>query len=218
MSAETIRLCIVDRHTLWRQSLVASLETNPDLQVVAEASSGGEAIDLCKQRRPHALLTDVILPDMHGEQLARIMRRLRPNIKIIALANLASKGLIQMMLRAGATSYVLKNISPDDLAVAIRNAYHGKSTLAPEAAEALVLSIHQPDLSYLRLTGREREILNLMTRGLTNAEIADHLTISILTVKKHVSSILGKLNTSNRTEAIAMTLEQQLLADWQFQS
>lgn len=214
MNRETIRLLIVDSDSRWRQQVIASLNSCARIAVIGEASNGRAALAQAKQQRPDVVLTDCILPDMHGEHLTRVLRRQRPKIKVVVLASVVSMGLIRLMLDAGAISYLLKNTAPEDISRAVQEAYEGISTLAPEAAASLVQSTQQTDLSYLRLTGREREVLSLMVNGLTNADIAESLAISVLTVKKHIRNLSSKLKAHSRQEAIVLTMERNLLADW----
>lgn len=163
---------------------------------------------------PDVVLLDITLPDMDSEQVIRIIRRHSPKTQVLVLTSIVSAGVVQMAFGAGAIGYLLKNISRDELIAAIHDARSGKATLTGEAEQALVHAIQHPVLSPHMLTGREREVLSLMVRGLTNAQIAEHLTISILTVKKHVSSIFSKLQTTNRRQAVALAVQHRLVVDW----
>jgi NarL family two-component system response regulator LiaR len=183
-----------------------------DLELVGEAASGKEAIRLCAELKPDVVLMDMVMPDMGGATATGTIRRQNPTTEVIALTSFQEEDLIEKALQAGAISYLLKNVSADALADAIRQAHAGHSTLAPEATEALVRATRQragrPDYG---LTERESEVLSLLVEGLSNAEIAERLVISVATVKFHVRGILSKLGVSSRTEAVSLALQQDLI-------
>ncbi len=208
---KSIRVMIVDDHGMVRRGLVAYLVSAPDLEVVAEARDGQEAIHVCEQEQPDVILMDLIMPELSGVAATRIIHNRWPDIQIIALTSFQDKELVQEALQAGAISYLLKNVSGEDLAEAIRASFAGRPMLAKEAVEALIHE-GQPEASIGRnLTLREREVLGYLTKGLTNPEIARELSVSRSTVKAHVSSILSKLGVSNRAEAIALAIEKHLV-------
>lgn len=206
-----IRLMIVDDHEMVRSGLVVFLETCDDIQLVGEAASGEEALGLCAELHPDVLIMDLVMPGMNGIEATRAIRDRFPHIQVIALTSFKEEELLHSALQAGAISYLLKNVSIDDLAGAIRNAYRGKSTLAPEATQILIESVTRPASPGHDLTERELEVLALMVRGFSNRKIADHLTISASTVKNHVSSILAKLNVSSRSEAVGLAVQHGLV-------
>jgi NarL family two-component system response regulator LiaR len=148
---------------------------------------------------------------MSGADAARAIRERCPEVQVIALTSFQDKELVQEALRAGAISYLLKNVSANELADAIRAAHSGRSTLAPEAAQALVQSATQEPGPGHDLTPREREVLALMVEGLTNPQIAERLVVSRSTAKAHVSNVLSKLGVSNRAEAIALAIQHKIL-------
>jgi NarL family two-component system response regulator LiaR len=154
---------------------------------------------------------DLVMPEMGGADATRQIRARYPEVQIIALTSFEDKELVQDALRAGAISYLLKNVSADELADAIRAAHAGRSTLAPEAAQALIETAARPKGLGDDLTPREREVLVLIVEGLTNPQIAERLVVSRSTAKAHVSNILSKLGASNRAEAITLTLQHRLL-------
>lgn len=206
-----IRVMLVDDHAVVRSGLGAFLMAFDDLELVAEASSGEQAVSTCVQARPDVVLMDLVMPGMDGAAATRAIREKCPDIQVIALTSFKEQELVQGALQAGAIGYLLKNVSTDELADAIRAAYAGKPTLAPEAAQALIQASQKPATPPVELTDRELEVLELMVAGLTNPDIANRLVISRSTVKFHVSSILTKLNVSSRTEAVATALQNKLV-------
>lgn len=208
-----IRVMLVDDHAVVRSGLMAFLLAFEDLNLVAEASDGEEAVRLCARIQPDVVLMDLMMPRMDGATATRLIRESHPQIQVIALTSFKEETMIQDVLRAGAIGYLLKNVSADDLADAVRAAYHGRPTLAPEATHALIHSATHagyPPVGH-DLTEREREVLALMASGLNNSQIAEHLVVSRSTVKFHVSSILSKLHVTNRTEAVVLALQQRLV-------
>ncbi len=210
--SKAIRVMIVDDHAVVRSGLAAFLLAFDDLELAGEASSGVEAVHLCSQLQPDVVLMDLVMPEMDGATATRAIRQACPQIQVIALTSFPEEKLVQDALAVGAISYLLKNVSADELAKAIRAAHAGKSTLAPEAAQALIHAANQPPAPGSDLTDREREVLALMVRGLDNNAIADRLTISRSTAKFHVSSILSKLGVGNRTEAVALAVQHHLVS------
>jgi NarL family two-component system response regulator LiaR len=209
--AEDIRILVVDDHTMVRTGLATFLKVTSGLELVGEAKDGEMALSLCAQYQPDVVLMDLVLPRMDGVEATREIRQRWPHIQVIALTSFQEEKLVQQALQAGAISYLLKDVSMDELAQAIRSAYAGRSVLAPEAAQALIQATRKkPDPSY-NLTARELEVMKLMVDGLTNPQIGEALTISVTTARSHVSSILTKLGVSNRSEAVALALRQHLV-------
>ena len=206
-----IRVLIVDDHAMVRRGLAAFLKAKPDLLLVGEASNGGEAISLCERLQPDVVLMDLMMPGMGGAEATRMIVNRWPAVRVIALTSFGDKELVREALAAGALSYLLKNVSAEDLAEAIRAACGGRSTLAAEAVQALVQPEPAAPTFGVDLTPREREVLALMVQGLTNPEIAERLVVSRSTAKAHVSNVLAKLGASNRAEAVALAVQNKLV-------
>jgi NarL family two-component system response regulator LiaR len=210
--SDTIRVMIVDDHAVVRSGLSAFLLAFDDLELVGEAGGGREAVRKCRELHPDVVLMDLVMPEMDGAATTKAIRDEFKDIQIVALTSFQEDNLVQGALRAGAIGYLLKNVSADELAHAIRSAHAGRATLAPEAAQALIHAATKPVETGFDLTEREREVLGLMIKGLSNPDIADRLIVSRSTVKFHVSSILSKLGVSGRTEAVALALDRKLVS------
>jgi len=207
-----IRVMLVDDHAVVRSGLSTFLMVCDDMQLVGEAANGEQALGICQQARPDVVLMDLVMPGMDGVAATRKIHEQCPQTQVIALTSFKDRELVQGALRAGAIGYLLKDVTADELTNAIRAAYAGKPTLAPEAAQVLIQATHMPaEKVGPDLTEREREVLALMVQGLNNGQIADKLVVSVSTAKFHVSSVLSKLGAATRTEAVAIALQNHLV-------
>lgn len=208
---QRIRIVIVDDHAVVRSGLSDFIMVFDDLELVGEADNGRGAVNLCDQLKPDVVLMDMMMPDMDGATATQIIRVANPDIQIIVLTSFREEELVNAALKAGAIGYLLKNVTAEELASAVRNAAHGRPTLAPEATLALMHTATAPQPPGYDLTDREREVLALMVQGQNNQQIAGNLFIGLSTVKYHVSNIISKLGADNRTEAAALAVQHHLV-------
>ena len=209
--AEQIRVVIVDDHQMVREGLSAFLQAMPDLKLIADVAKAEAALHYCDEGRVDVVLMDLMMPGMDGVTAIRAIRARYPDVQVVALTSFGEDDLIQSALEAGAIAYLFKNVTPRELADAIRKADEGKTTLAPEAAQVLIRRATQaPPLGH-DLTGREEEVLALLVEGMTNRQIAQRLDISLSTVKFHVSAVLSKLEVASRTEAVSFASKHNLV-------
>jgi two-component system, NarL family, response regulator LiaR len=206
-----VRILLVDDHAVVRSGLGAVISTSDDMILVGEAGDGEQAIQLCERFQPDVVVMDLLMPKMDGVAATEAIHKRWPQIKIIALTSFKEKEYVEGALKAGAMSYLLKNVSANELLAAIRHAAAGQSSLSPEAAQVLIQKVNEPAKLGVDMTDREREILALMVEGLSNSEIAGRLVVSQSTVKFHVSNILSKLDVTSRTEAVALALKNNLV-------
>lgn len=213
--SDNISLLITDDHALVRQGIRAFLELQPDLTVLGEADSGEMAVRMVADLAPDVVLMDLVMPGMGGVEATRQVKLASPHSQIIVLTSYHEDEYIFPALRAGALSYVLKDVGPDELADIVRKAARGESVLHPRVASRVVQELRGAKRGTLNpftdLSDRELEVLRLIADGLSNAEIANKLIISEKTVKGHVSNILGKLHMMDRTQAAVFAWQQGLM-------
>jgi NarL family two-component system response regulator LiaR len=209
---DKISILITDDHALVRQGIRAFLDLQPDLTVVGEAGSGEAAVRMAAELVPDVILMDLVMPGMGGVEATRQAKLASPHSQIIVLTSYHEDEYIFPALRAGALSYVLKDVGPEELADTVRKAARGESVLHPRVASRVVQELRGtrrdvPNL-FTELSDRELEVLRLIADGMSNAEIADRLVISEKTVKGHVSNILSKLHMMDRTQAAVFAWQQ----------
>jgi len=211
---ERIRILIVDDHPVMREGLRAILESQPDMELVGEARDGNEAVNRARALKPDVVIMDLVLPNMDGVEATREIILNNPEARVLVLSNYLDDDKVFGVIRAGALGYMVKQASPQDLRQAIRMVYQGKSALDPAVQRKLVDQVAQADHKVPSvgegLTGREREVLQLIARGLTNLQIAGELSIEVGTVRYHVGNILRKLGLTNRTQAVVYAVEKGL--------
>ncbi|MCX7839037.1 MAG: response regulator transcription factor [Anaerolineae bacterium] len=212
-----IRLLMVDDHEIVRAGLRMLLQTQPDIEIVAEASNGREAVARARELQPDVVLMDISLPDVDGFQATQQIKRALPQTAVLALTMHESDEYFFRMLQAGASGYVPKKAAPTDLVSAIRTVHEGGVFLYPSLAKSLVQDYlgrarENDDRAALDgLTEREQEVLKLIADGLTNQEIAERLTISVKTVERHRANIMSKLNLHSRTELVKYAIRKGLI-------
>ena len=206
--AHDIRVLIVDDHQMVREGLKVLLSTCDDIEVVAEAANGAEALEQCRLAGPNVVLMDILMPVMDGAEATAQITAAWPEIRVIALTSYLDQEYVEKTLDAGAISYLLKDARPEALTRAIRDAVQGRGTI--DSGAMRVLMERRVDDVGRNLTAREREVLVLLAGGLSNKEIAETLTLSVGTVRLHVSNILAKLGAPNRTTAAAIAMKHGL--------
>jgi NarL family two-component system response regulator LiaR len=210
--AEGISVLLVDDHSVVRQGVRAFLVTQPDLTVVGEAASGEEAVKLAEQTVPDVILMDLIMPNMDGVEATRRVKQVSPRSQIVVLTSYHEDEHIFPALKAGALSYILKDVSAAELADAVRKAAAGDAVLHPSVAARVIKELQGRRADTLNpfteLSERELEVLKLIADGMSNAEIAAKLVLSEKTVKGHVSNILSKLQLADRTQAAVYAWRQ----------
>jgi NarL family two-component system response regulator LiaR len=204
-----IRVLLVDDHAIVRQGLRTFIDLQSDMEVVGEGTNGIEGVELARSTQPDVVLLDLVMPEMDGIQATPEIIESSPNSRIIILTSFSEEDQVIPAIRAGAHGYLLKDIAPNELVQAVRDAFLGNVQLHPEIARKLMAAVAAEEPSTTRmakdtsegLTEREHEVLHLITEGMNNREIAEKLFISEKTVKTHVSSILSKLGLADRTQA-----------------
>lgn len=211
MEQQLIGVMIVDDHMMVRKGLKVLLSLYPDIVVVAEAADGAQAEERCREHVPDVILMDVVMPSVDGPTATARIRAAFPQVQVIALTSFVDETLLARAIGAGAIGYLQKDVDADQLAAAIRDAYHGRATFSAAAVRALAQHVFAPPARGYDLTRREREVLALLVASKTNAQIAAELGISRGTVHLHVSNIFTKLGAGNRTEAAMIAVQHKLI-------
>ncbi|NTU81624.1 MAG: response regulator transcription factor [Chloroflexales bacterium] len=214
MTSMPIRVVLVDDHALLRKGIIALLAREPDIVVVGEAGDGQEAIARAAALRPDVILMDLVMPGLDGIAAIRQITSAQPEIRILVLTSFATDEKVFPAIKAGALGYLLKDSGPEALVQAIRQVAHGESSLHPIIARKVLHELAHPaahPLTPQPLTARELEVLRLLAQGLSNREIADRLVITEMTVRTHVSNILGKLHLASRIQAALYALREGLV-------
>jgi len=210
-----ISILIVDDHEVVRNGIRSYLETLPDFHVVGEAASGEEAIKMVSDQIPDVVLMDLIMPGMDGIEATREVKKVSPRTQVVVLTSYHEDEHIFPALKAGAISYILKDMKMDKLAEIIQRAVHGEVTLHPFVAARVLGNLRGKNTDgealYADLTDRELDVLKLIANGLTNSQIAEKLFISENTVKGHVSNILSKLHLADRTQVAAYAWQKGIV-------
>ncbi len=210
-----LRILLVDDHHVVRLGLQSLLNGEPDLEVIAEARNASEAIQLARQLQPEVVLMDIRLPDRSGIEACREIKRTHPHIHILMLTSYADDDMVTEAITAGATGYVLKQLSTDKLLQAIRTVGQGESVLDSKVTRQILTYVQRTQretstAAFRNLSPREIQVLKLVAEGKSNAHIADELILSSTTVRNHVSAILNKLGLSNRIEAATYAVRNHI--------
>jgi NarL family two-component system response regulator LiaR len=208
---KAIRVLIVDDHPMVRSGLRDFILVYDWMETVGEAQNGVEAVEFCATHDVDVVLMDLVMPLMDGSEATRRIVALNKPVKVIVITSFHEQDLVQQALKAGATSYLLKNVSAEELAKAIQAAHGGFSILAPEATKALIHPERQRPGLGSDLTETERKILAALVKGLSNQEISNQYSISVATVKYHLTNIFSKLGVRNRVEVTTIALEHNLV-------
>lgn len=212
---EPITVIIVDDHAVVRQGLRAYLDALPDIEVVAEADSGEQAVRLAGEFIPDVVLMDLVMGEMDGVEATRQVKNVSPRSQVVVLTSYHQDEYIFPAIQAGAISYILKDVKMEQLAEAVHRASSGEATLHPRVAARVIQEIHSPRKDemnpFTELTEREMDVLKLIAKGMSNSRIADELVISENTVKGHVSNILSKLHLADRTQAAVFAWQQGIV-------
>ena len=211
MAGAVIRVLLVDDHAVVREGLRAFLELQDGIEVVGDAADGREGVAAAERLRPDVVLMDLVMPELDGLSALRALRKRAPEARTIVLTSFLGDDKLLPALRAGAAGYVLKNAPPSEVVRAVRAAHAGEAVLDPVVAGRLLEALSRDEEPLDRLTPREREVLVLLGRGLSNKRIAQDLRLSEKTVKTHVGHVLAKLGVADRTQAAVVAVRAGLV-------
>ena len=211
MAGAVIRVLVVDDHAVVREGLRAFLELQDGIEVVGDAADGREGVAAAERLRPDVVLMDLVMPELDGLSALRALRKRAPEARTIVLTSFLGDDKLLPALRAGAAGYVLKNAPPSEVVRAVRAAHAGEAVLDPVVAGRLLEALSRDEEPLDRLTPREREVLVLLGRGLSNKRIAQDLRLSEKTVKTHVGHVLAKLGVADRTQAAVVAVRAGLV-------
>lgn len=208
-----IRILLVDDHEMVRIGVSAYLQAQPDMEVIAEAENGQQAVEKALEFRPDIILMDMVMPVMTGAEATAEIINEWPEAKIMIVTSFLEDDKVYPALEAGATSYLLKTTNAKQIAEAIRKTFEGTPVLEPEVTDKMMQRMRSSNEKVLHedLTEREHEVLLLMARGMTNQQIADELFIALKTVKTHVSNLLSKLEVQDRTQAVVYAFSHNMV-------
>ncbi|NOX61239.1 MAG: response regulator transcription factor [Chloroflexi bacterium] len=207
----SISVVIADDHEIVRRGLRMTIAGEEDMVLLGEASNGREAVDLVARTQPDVALLDIHMPEMSGIDAARMIRERFPSVQVLIVTGFGNDAHLYAALQAGVTGYLLKDATGDELVDAIRGAAQGKPQLHPQIARRLMTQMPRPKTPLDELSEREREVLTLIGRGMSNKEIANALHLTEATIKGYVSAILGKLHVDDRTQAALLAVRYGLI-------
>lgn len=214
---ETIKLLVVDDHTIVREGISALLELSPETVVLGEASNGKEALEMTEKLQPDVVLMDIVMPIMDGLEATRCISKDYPGVKVLVLTQYDDREHVFQVIEAGAIGFIDKSTVSSELIRGIRAVYRGDSFLSPQVARYLVDDFRQEYAGrknqdpYTRLTDREREIFKLLAEGYTTREIAGHLVLSPKTIEGHKTRLMSKLDLRNRVELIKYAMRKGIV-------
>jgi DNA-binding NarL/FixJ family response regulator len=211
-----LRIIIVDDHEIVRQGLKGFLDLSGEFDVVGEGQTGRDVVELAQSLKPDLILMDLMMPEMDGIEATRRIKETDPDARILILSSFAQRNQVIPTVKAGASGYVLKDIPPNELITALKDVYRGRTPLHPDIAGMLIEQVQDPKSSsqgYSSLTDRERDVFQLIAKGMSNKEIATDLFISLVTVKTHVSRILSKLELDDRTQVAIFAFKNGLVTE-----